>query len=433
MTEEHPLFFSRSPSGELCAGGLSLAAIVEQVGTPCYIYHFDAIQALAQKWQLAFHNQPERLCYSVKANSNLAVLRLFADAGWSFDIVSGGELQRLQSIGVTGDRIRFSGVGKTASELRAAVDAGLKAIHLESFAEAKQLQAIAAAQNLKVAVSVRVNPDVRAGGHSAITTGRADDKFGVPLEEALALYQYLLSAPELEPIGLAFHIGSQIADAAAYASAIDKLSALVEQLRTAGIPLQELDIGGGMAAGDESAMLLPQQLVEQLQPAVERLKLHLVASPGRALVACAGVLVTQMLYLKQMGSRQIAVVDAAMNDYIRPALYDLQARIEPVFLAADNTQSVWVAGCVCESTDYFVQSAIDIAGGLDSDASVLLAILNTGAYGMSMSSNYNSRFRPPEVAVEQNAWRLIRRRENIGDLVAAERPFFLNDWGERSG
>lgn len=401
--------FERNAAGALCAGSVSLSEIAETMGTPCYVYSEPAIKQICECWAEAFADCGAQLCYSVKANSALAVLRLFSEWGWNFDIVSGGELARLSHLDVDMAKVRFSGVGKTAEELERAVQAGVGAVHLESAREAELLEEVAAEYGRSIDVAVRVNPDVEAGGQTQISTGKAGDKFGVPLGECLALYRRLAKYEHLRPSGVAFHIGSQIDSPTPYLEAMTCVLKLVDQLRADGIAIEDLDVGGGAAVS-----LSPQCLAQALVPPLQQRSLRLVLSPGRALVADAGVLLMQVLYRKEMGGRQLVIVDAAMNDYIRPMLYDLKPEVETMH-PPDGEGFFDLHGSVCESTDVFLRSV----PGNPAEGDVLV-MRGVGAYGMSMSSNYNSRPRPPEVLVSQDDWRIIRRRENMDDLLSPE-------------
>ena len=405
--------------GVLHAGSTSLADIAEAVGTPAYIYSADAIAAQYATLRSAFPDA--RICYAVKANSNLSVLRLLKDLGAGFDIVSGGELQRVAAAGGAPESILFSGVGKSAAELSLALKLGIGCFNLESEGELERLALLAERLQRVAPVAVRINPEVDAGAHPYIATGLKESKFGVPAASAPQLYAFAAAHPWLEIKGIACHIGSQITSPAPYLEALDSLLNLADKLLAQGIALEHLDIGGGfgIAYRDKAPLdlaALGRALGERMQGRRERL----VIEPGRCLVASAGLLLTRVEYLKRglaPGHRNFAVVDAAMNDLLRPSLYgawhEVQ-RVQPP--SAEAVADLWdLVGPICETGDFLAQSRqLAIAPG------DLLAIGCAGAYGMALSSNYNSRGRAAEVLVQGGRFRVIRRRERSGDLLAPE-------------
>ena len=419
MTKSAPAFSFNTDSA-LCVGSTRLADIVKDkdVGTPCYIYSQPAIIQAVDSWRRAFPT-PHKLCYSVKANSNFAILKLMNDAGWGFDIISGGELARLRHryLALSTDGVRFSGPGKTVEEMDLAILANIDSLNIESFAEAQLLEAAAAKRACEVRVAVRVNPGIKAGARAEISTASSTAKFGVPLDDAEDVYDFLAASKYLKPCGIAYHLGSQIDTVEPWVSATEKLLPLLDNLRKKGLNIEELDIGGGAAIEDDDINALPpEDLAQAMLPLAEKHSLKLVLSPGRSVVGRAGVLVTKVLYSKEMDGRNVLVVDAAMNDYMRPALYDVQPNVLPLTSEGSGATEVYdLVGPVCESTDCLSRDL-----SLDADVGTLLALMDAGAYGMSMSSNYNSRLRPPEVLVSEGECRLIRYRETHDDLFAHE-------------
>jgi diaminopimelate decarboxylase len=403
--------------GELYAEAVPLAHIAERYGTPCYVYSRAALTETFHAFDRAFARRDHLVCYAVKANSNLAVLDAFARLGSGFDIVSGGELARVIAAGGDPAKTVFSGVGKTAAEMRAALQAGVLCFNVESAAELERLDRVAAAMRTPAPISLRVNPDVDAGTHPYIATGLDKNKFGIPYRDAFDLYRKAQSSPHLAVTGIDCHIGSQLTELAPFLAAAEKILALVERLESAGIMLSHIDFGGGLgiryrdevppAPGDYARALLAC-LGERTQT--------LLLEPGRALVGNAGVLLTQVEYLKHGNTKNFAIVDAAMNDLMRPALYDAWHEIVPVS-GSDAPRTIYdVVGPVCESGDFLAR---DRALALTADS--LLAVLGAGAYGMSMSSNYNTRPRAPEVMIDGADVHLIRERETLAQLYALEK------------
>jgi diaminopimelate decarboxylase len=377
------------------------------------------LDALAA-YQCALAGRPHLVCYAMKANSTLAVLQTFAAAGCGFDIVSGGELARVLAAGGSAARVVFSGVGKTRAEMRQALQAGVRCFNVESETELERLSEEAVALGTHAAVSLRVNPDVDAGTHPYISTGLKDNKFGIAHERALAAYRRAASLPGLRVAGIDCHIGSQIVQVEPYLDALDRLLDLVEAVEAEGIALHHIDVGGGLGITytDEQ----PPQADELVRRLLQRLdtrghgRRELLLEPGRSLVGNAGVLLTEVLVLKDAATKRFCVVDAAMNDLVRPAMYDAWMAIEPC-LQRDEPPRAWdVVGPVCESGDWL---------GRDRPLAVQpgdrLAVLSAGAYGMSMASNYNTRPRAAEVMIRGGMPVLIREREQVADLFAGER------------
>ncbi len=412
--------FSRQ-DGELLAENVRLNDIADNVGTPVYVYSKGYFESRYRALEAALAPLDARICYAVKANSNLSVLRCFQVLGAGFDIVSGGELQRVLAAGGRPETVVFSGVGKSEAEMDFALKLGIGCFNVESDQELDRLSRRAALLGRVAPVSVRVNPNVDARTHPYISTGLKTSKFGVPAAEAEAMYQRASADPALEVTGIDCHIGSQIASAEPLLEALDSLLELASRLKSQGIGLRHLDLGGGLGVryNDEPDFDL-DTYGEALKHKLRGSGLQLVLEPGRYLVANGGVLLTRVEYLKPAAEdgRSFAIVDAGMNDLIRPALYQAWHGIEPVNPAAEDARrDHWdIVGPVCESGDFLAHDRdLALAPG------DLLAVGSAGAYGMVQSSNYNSRPRPAEVMVENGRFRLIRRRENSRELLALEK------------
>ncbi|WP_414040678.1 diaminopimelate decarboxylase [Acidithiobacillus sp. M4-SHS-6] len=407
--------------GELYCEDLSLATIARYYATPCYVYSEAAFRERYHSFSMAL-GEGTLVCYAVKANGNLAVLRVFVDMGAGFDIVSGGEMERVLRAGGAPEKIIFSGVGKSADEIRAALSVGIACLNVESAAELWRIADIAADMRLRAPVALRVNPDVDPDTHAYIATGLKESKFGIPMDAARALYLEAAKHPALELKGIACHIGSQLLNLAPLAEAAMRVRALYEDLSAQGIILEHLDLGGGVGIRyHEENPPSPADYAEVLDQALSGLPVKRAVELGRALVGNAGVLLTRVEYLKDNGSKQFCVVDAAMNDLLRPALYgawhDILPLREDAGPSREPKQVMDVVGPVCESGDFLAKNrAISAASG------DILAVMGAGAYGFAMSSNYNSRPRPPEVLVHGHQHRLIRRRENRDDLMGLELP-----------
>ena len=409
----------------LFCDGVSLEALAKQYGTPLYVYSAAQIASRLELFQRAFAGREHLVCYAVKANSSLAILKLLADRGAGFDIVSGGELERV-IVAAPGavNRVVFSGVGKTAAEIDRALDAGILEFNVESQAELELLALRARSKKARARFALRVNPDVFADTHPYISTGLREHKFGIDIRRAAEIYRSAAKNKWLEPHGISVHIGSQIRSAEPFGAAIDRVSKLTAQLKREGIALKSIDAGGGLGidyhGGAESVD--PAAKVAEYAAAIGKalngFEGKLLIEPGRFIVAQAGALVTRVLNVKKNGSKTFVITDAAMNDLIRPALYQAWHEIVPVRPRAGRTKSVDVVGPVCETGDFFARDR----QLKPVEAGDLLALLDAGAYGMAQSSNYNSRFRPAEVLVEGKTHRLIRRREEMKDLLATEIP-----------
>lgn len=408
--------------GALCAGPVSLARIAEAVGTPTYVYSADGISAQYRRLEAAFAEVPAEICYAVKANSNLGVLRLMNELGAGFDIVSGGELQRVVAAGALPETVVFSGVGKSEAEINLGLKLGIRCFNVESGAELQRIARQAERLERIAPVALRVNPDVDARTHPYIATGLKENKFGVEASEAAELLVEAERHPWLEASGLACHIGSQVEQVGPYLEALDRLLDLLDQLEASGIELGHIDIGGGFGVTyQDETPFEPRELATAAKARLNGRPQTLVLEPGRFLTANAGVLLTRVEYLKpgrKDRQHSFAVVDAAMNDLLRPALYQSWHRVERVLPEGrDALTAYWdIVGPICESGDFLArQRELALAPG------DLLAVRSAGAYGMAQSSNYNARGRPAEVLVEGDRFRVVRRREHINDQLALER------------
>jgi diaminopimelate decarboxylase len=400
-------------AGTLCAEGLALDEIARRFGTPCYVYSRAAIESAYREFAQAFGGREALICYSVKANSNLAILALLARLGAGFDIVSGGELKRVLAAGGDARKTLFSGVGKSEAEISAALQAGIYCLNLESEAELARVSAVAERLRVRAPIAFRVNPDIDAKTHRYISTGLREDKFGVAHADAERLYARAATSPHIEVRGIGFHIGSQITATAPFVAAADRIARLAERLAAAGIGLQHIDLGGGMGIRyKDEAPPAPQEFIAAALEALSSRGERLIVDPGRALVGKAGVLLTRVEYVKP----GFVVIDAAMNDLLRPALYGAWHDVKPVKEANGAAALYDIVGPVCESGDFLAKERRIAAQQGD-----LLAVMSAGAYGMSMSSNYNSRPRAAEVLVSDTQAELVRRRESAEELFALER------------
>lgn len=431
--EERPPAFTYIGSGSrrtLCCEQVEVERLAQRFGTPLYVYSATAIRKRVAAFERAFRKQSHTICYSVKANSNLSLLRLLASLGCGFDVVSGGELQRVMRAGKNAAAgVVFSGVGKTAAEMDAALEAGILLFNVESEAELALLGARAAKLKKTARIAFRVNPDVKAETHPYISTGLRQHKFGVPIAKARELYRKATTYTYLDPVGVSVHIGSQITDVKPFAETMERVLGLVRDLTADGLNISFVDAGGGLGicyqhAKSESGVAEFERSVKAYAAALtkplRRTGLHLLLEPGRSIVAAAGALLTRTLYAKENGGKQFLVVDAAMNDLVRPSLYGAHHEIVPATprkSSADTMSGVMdVVGPVCETGDFFARER-DMPPVASGD---LLAILDAGAYGMSLSSNYNTRGRAAEVLVEGKKVQLVRRRESIEDMIRGE-------------
>ncbi len=401
----------------LHAEKISLAKLAEQYDTPCYIYSRAAIEQHWQNFSAALGNHPHLICYAVKANSNLAVLNVLARLGSGFDIVSQGELERVLAAGGDPKKIVFSGVGKTQQEMQRALEVGIKCFNIESEAELELLGQLTHQLKKPAAISIRVNPDVDAQTHPYIATGLKENKFGIEFHRALEVYQRAQQFSYLTIAGIDCHIGSQLTQLEPFVAAIKRILHLVDQLKSIGIELSHIDMGGGLGVcyQDES----PPSAQSYIQAMLELLKpysLELIIEPGRSIVANAGILLTRVQYLKKTTDKHFAIIDAGMNDLIRPALYQAWQNIIPINFSSTGAQDHYdIVGPVCETGDFLGKNR-----ELSLAPNDLLAVLSAGAYGFVMSSNYNTRNRPAEVMVEGDQSYLIRRRETYEDQMKLE-------------
>jgi diaminopimelate decarboxylase len=403
--------------GELFVEDVALEGIASRYGTPCYVYSRTTLEDAYLAFDGACAGHDHLVCYALKANSSLAILDIFAQLGAGFDIVSGGELERVIAAGGDPRKVVFSGVGKSEEEMRQALSQGILCFNVESASELERLNRVAQSMDRVAPVSIRVNPDVDANTHPYISTGLRVSKFGVPVMAAFDLYRKAAAMPNIRVTGIDCHIGSQITETAPLAEAAKKMLGLVDLLAATGIVLEHFDFGGGLGIrySDESPPTAADYVKAMLGALSER-KLKALFEPGRVLVGNAGVLLTRIEYLKQGAEKNFVVVDAAMNDLLRPALYDAYHDIVPVRPRAGESKTYDVVGPVCESADF-----LGHARHLAVTEGDLLAIKSAGAYAMAMSSNYNTRPRAAEVMVSGNEMHLIRHRETIGDLIANER------------
>jgi diaminopimelate decarboxylase len=404
-------------NGQLCAGRMPLADIAARFGTPCYVYSRAGIESAWRAYDLAFGEHPHLVCYAVKANGNLAVLDALACLHAGFDIVSAGELALVLEAGGDPQSTVFSGVGKRTDEMRTALEAGIGCFNVESASELERLAAVAAQAGRRAPVALRVNPDVDPGTHPYIATGLRESKFGVSFDDAESLYTRALSLPSLEITGIACHIGSQVLELGPYLGAMDRMLELASRLRARGIALHHLDMGGGLGIRyREETPPRPAELVAALCKRLGSARLELRIEPGRSIVGDAGVLLTRVEYLKQNGARRFAVVDAAMNDLLRPALYGAWQEVVPVRPRDSAPARRYdIVGPVCENADFLARDReLALAEG------DLLAVLGSGAYSACMASSYNARPRVAEVMVDDEAAFEVRRRGTLADLLAGQ-------------
>ena len=401
----------------LIAEGVSITSVAEKFGTPCFVYSKAALEDNFGAYKKAFGDHPHLICFAVKANSNLAVLNVLAKLGSGFDIVSGGELDRVLAAGGDPKKVTFSGLGKTANEICKGLDADIHCFNVESEAELKRINDIALSKSKIAPVSIRVNPDVNAETHPYISTGLKENKFGISMAQAMQLYVDAKNMVGINITGIDFHIGSQLTNVQPVLNALERILTMNDQLLTKGIEINHINIGGGLGIkyNDEKPPR-PDEFISAVKQKFNDVDLKIVIEPGRSIAANAGILITRVEYLKQHEDKNFAIIDGAMNDLIRPALYGAWQEIVPVNKAPNNKVLAYdVVGPICESADFIGKDRM-----LDIKQDDLLAIKSVGAYGFVMSSNYNSRPRAPEVLISGSDIHLIRERETTDDLFRNE-------------
>jgi diaminopimelate decarboxylase len=404
-------------NGRLHCEEVPVGRIAEALGTPLYVYSRDALERAYLSYAQALEGRDALVCYAVKANSNIGLLNVLARLGAGFDIVSVGELERVLKAGGEASKIVFSGVGKKPDEIRRALDVGIHCFNVESEPELARINAVAAEMGKVAPISLRVNPDVDAGTHPYISTGLKENKFGVDIDEAVRIYGVAAQMENLNIIGMDCHIGSQLTEIAPFLDALDRLLVLVDRLAEAGIKIRHLDLGGGLGVcyTDETPPA-PQEYIAALLERLGERELGLIFEPGRSIVANAGILVTEVEFLKPTANKNFAIIDAAMNDMIRPALYSAYMDIIPVDVREEGETLEWdLVGPVCETGDFLGKGR-----KLNIEAGDLLAVCSAGAYGFTMASNYNTRPRAAEVMVDDNQYHVIRKRESLADLMRGE-------------
>ena len=407
-----------SQKGVLHCEGCSLKQLAKEVGTPLYVYSRKALLENFKQFDSAFADVPHLVCFAVKANSNLSLLKLFRDLGAGYDIVSGGELFRVRQVGVDPQKVVFSGVGKKNAEIDYALNSNILLFNVESKAELDAIEARCKVLNIKARVSFRVNPDIDPETHPHISTGLQHHKFGISMDEALPLYQQAASLSQVEPVGISCHIGSQVTSLNPFLEATQRVLKLVDQLNASGLRLQYIDLGGGLGIRyHEESPPTVAEYAAALSGLLAGRSETLILEPGRILSANAAVLLTEVLYLKLSQGRQFVVVDAGMNDLIRPGLYGAYHDIVPVETIERESFVADIVGPVCETTDYLARerSLPQVQRG------EILAVKDTGAYGFTLASNYNSRPRAAEVLVDSQSYQVVRKRESYEDLVRGEK------------
>jgi len=394
-----------------------LNEVADTYGTPCYVYSRTAIETAYQAYADALGDHPGKICFAVKANSNLAVLQVLAKKGAGFDIVSMGELERVLRAGGSPDKIIFSGVGKTKHEMKRALELDIACFNIESEAELIALSEVASASGHNARISLRVNPDVDAKTHPYISTGLKENKFGVPIEKALNIYQRAQQLPGIEITGVDCHIGSQLTELTPFLDALDRILLLVDQLSDAGIPLQHIDLGGGIGVTyRDEVPPTPATYISLVKERLGDRNIELMFEPGRSIVGNSGVLLTEVIYLKPTEHKNFAVIDAAMNDNIRPSLYQAWQEVKPLQAKSASDTLQWdLVGPICETSDFLAKDR-----SLALSPGDRLALMSSGAYGFVMASNYNTRGRAAEILVDGDTAHLVRERESFDDMVKGE-------------
>lgn len=410
-------YFNYQENGQLWAENVALSDLAKQYGTPLYVYSRATLERHWRAFDESVLDHPHLICYAVKANSNLGILNVLARLGSGFDIVSGGELERVIAAGGAAEKVVFSGVGKTAAEMKRALELGIKCFNVESEPELERLNQVAGQLQVKAPISLRINPDVDAQTHPYISTGLRDNKFGIAFDRALEVYQYAHSLENLDIQGIDCHIGSQLTDMSPFIDAVDRLLALIDELKSQGIQIRHLDVGGGLGVVYKNEQ--PPEPSEYAKALLSRLSKHqdleLIFEPGRAIAANSGVLLTRVEFLKHTEYKNFAIIDAAMNDLMRPALYQAWQEIVPVSPREGEAKQYDLVGPICETGDFLGKDR-----SLVLEAGDLLAVRSAGAYGFVMSSNYNTRARSAEVMVDGGQSHLVRKREIVSELWALE-------------
>jgi len=402
---------------QLCCESVALGRIVQEYGTPVYVYSVHTMLDHYRKLKEAFSSIDPLICYSVKANSNLAILKILVDEGAGLDVVSGGELHRAVSAGCPAERIVYASVGKTGAEIEEAIKHNILFFNVESFPELEKINRISKQLNMVSGVAIRINPDVEPKTHRFIVTGKLTTKFGIDLRTAEKIFLSRKKFPHLRISGIHIHIGSQITESKAYVAAIKKIAAFIKKLQKKGIDLECFNIGGGLGiVYDGESPQTAQYFARKIVPLLKPIKLKIIMEPGRFIIGNAGILLTKVLYIKNTPRKKFVIIDAGMNDLIRPALYDAHHAILPMVKHKRRPEKVDVVGPICESGDFLAKDRVlpQIKEG------EYLAVMSAGAYGSSMSSNYNSRRRAAEVLVDKDIVRLIRKRETYDDLIRNE-------------
>lgn len=405
-------------NGELCFEGVSLKEVAESIGTPVYVYSRGALEHWFNEFDSAFSGVPHTTCFAVKSNSNVHVLKVLKELGAGADTVSMGEIFRALTAGIDPKKVVFAGVGKREDELLFSLEREILMVNVESEGELHALEKVAERLGKRAPLSIRVNPDVNPKTHPYISTGLKEAKFGVTFEKALELYRYAQKSRWLNPVGVHFHIGSQIIDVSVFGEAARKVAGFVRELRSIGIEIEYFDAGGGLGINyrPEEAVIPAEKLAEEVVPVVKELGCYLILEPGRRISGNAGVLITKVLYVKKRENKTFYIVDAGMNDIARPSLYGAYHHIVPLTEKNGETVVADVVGPICETGDVIAKER-ELPVLKEGD---YIAVLSTGAYGFTMASNYNSRPRPAEVMVEGEDFRVIRQRETLSDLMARE-------------
>ena len=421
--ERKTMHYFQYKSQQLYAEEVPVKKIIQSVGSPTYIYSYKTLKRHFEVFQSALGDMPHLICYSMKCNSNIGILKAFAGLGSGIDIVSQGELFRALKAGVSPKKVVFSGVGKTEEEIAFALKKKILMFNVESEQELYAIDKVARKLKVKAPISLRVNPDIDPKTHPYITTGMKKSKFGIQIEEALRIYRDAAKLKGIEVVGVDCHIGSQLTQVQPFVDAVKKVVALIGQLQSAGLPIRYLDLGGGLGIRyDAENPPSPQEYVEALRHEIAGLGLTLILEPGRVMMGNAGILVTKLLYTKDRDNKKFFIIDAAMNDLIRPAFYESYHQILPVAEKSRKKVKVDVVGPVCETGDFFATDRELPA----MESGELMAVMSAGAYGFAMSSNYNSRPRVAEVLVDGKQFHVIREREKLSDLIRGERiPNFL--------